>query len=253
MKFIKQIAQRLNPDLHIPGADSPPSSPAPLRKAKSSSSLLVTEKRKGISTPPSNSSLRKKASSMFLARGPNVQDFATWGDSPTTLVATTSATTTTPILGKARYSSGPALSSAATSTRTRGYSTQTSTRTSTITGTPDPRCSSPTLPAIAPTLPIATAMSSVRTSDKLQPYFPLAGQAKDGYSNAEEATATCYCGAVQLAFPVEGPGLISTFVCNCTDCRKITASMFASNFTIKDRCVTFSFFFLFPLSSVAYQ
>jgi hypothetical protein len=102
------------------------------------------------------------------------------------------------------------------------------------------------LPAIAPTLPIATAMSSVRTSDKLQPYFPLAGQAKDGYSNAEEATATCYCGAVQLAFPVEGPGLISTFVCNCTDCRKITASMFASNFTIKDRYVAFSFF-SFPL------
>ena len=26
MKFIKQIAQRLNPDLHIPGTDSPPPS-----------------------------------------------------------------------------------------------------------------------------------------------------------------------------------------------------------------------------------
>ncbi|RYN32098.1 hypothetical protein AA0112_g6287 [Alternaria arborescens] len=77
-------------------------------------------------------------------------------------------------------------------------------------------------------------MSSVRSPDKSVPYFPLAGQAKDGYSNAEEATATCYCGTVQLAFPVEGPGLVSTFVCNCTDCRKITASMFASNFTVKD-------------------
>ena len=55
-------------------------------------------------------------------------------------------------------------------------------------------------------------MSSVRSSDKSVPYFPLAGQAKDGYSNAEEATATCYCGTVQLAFPVEGPGLVSTFV-----------------------------------------
>ena len=32
--------------------------------------------------------------------------------------------------------------------------------------------------------------------------------------------------------PTEGPGLIDTFVCNCTDCRKITASMFASNFTV---------------------
>merc|ERR1712137_443455 len=108
------------------------------------------------------------------------------------------------------------------------------TRTSTITGTYEPRGSSPTLPAIATTLPIAIAMSSVRSSDKSVPYFPLAGQAKDGYSNAEEATATCYCGTVQLAFPVEGPGLVSTFVCNCTDCRKITTSMFASNFTVKD-------------------
>jgi len=33
---------------------------------------------------------------------------------------------------------------------------------------------------------------------------------------------------------VEGEGLVNTFVCNCTDCRKITASMFASNFTIRD-------------------
>ncbi|KAI4643406.1 uncharacterized protein J4E78_009875 [Alternaria triticimaculans] len=46
---------------------------------------------------------------------------------------------------------------------------------------------------------------SVSTSDKSVPYFPLAGQAKDGFSNNEEATATCFCGAVQLAFPVEGP------------------------------------------------
>ncbi|CAN9387040.1 unnamed protein product [Alternaria alternata] len=84
MKFIKQIAQRLNPDLHIPGTDSPPPSPSPIRKAKSSSTLLVTEQRKELSTPPSNSSLRKKASSMFLARGSNIQDFATWGDLPTT-------------------------------------------------------------------------------------------------------------------------------------------------------------------------
>lgn len=31
-------------------------------------------------------------------------------------------------------------------------------------------------------------------------YFPLAGAAQDGWSNDEEATATCFCGAVQLAF-----------------------------------------------------
>ena len=34
--------------------------------------------------------------------------------------------------------------------------------------------------------------------------------------------------------PTQGPGLIDTFVCNCTDCRKITASMFASNFIVAD-------------------
>lgn len=39
-----------------------------------------------------------------------------------------------------------------------------------------------------------------------QSYFPLAGAAQDGWSNDEEATATCFCGAVQLAFV----GTIST-------------------------------------------
>ncbi|TVY75766.1 hypothetical protein LSUE1_G006391 [Lachnellula suecica] len=70
------------------------------------------------------------------------------------------------------------------------------------------------------------------TADKTKPYFPLAGGASDGYSKDNSATATCFCGAVQLAFPTEGPGLLVTFVCNCTDCRKITASMFASNFIV---------------------
>lgn len=36
--------------------------------------------------------------------------------------------------------------------------------------------------------------------DKSKPYFPLAGQADDGWSTEDEATATCFCGAVQLAF-----------------------------------------------------
>ncbi|KAJ6127983.1 hypothetical protein N7471_009200 [Penicillium samsonianum] len=71
-------------------------------------------------------------------------------------------------------------------------------------------------------------------SEKSKPYLPLAGLANDGWSNENEATATCFCGAVQLAFPVQGAGLIDTFICNCTDCRKITASMFASNVTIAD-------------------
>jgi len=72
------------------------------------------------------------------------------------------------------------------------------------------------------------------TADKSVPYFPLAGGADDGWSKEDSATATCFCGVVQLAFPTQGPGLLSTFVCHCTDCRKITASMFASNFSVAD-------------------
>ncbi|KAL0580649.1 hypothetical protein V5O48_001379 [Marasmius crinis-equi] len=71
-------------------------------------------------------------------------------------------------------------------------------------------------------------------SDKSKPYIPLASLSNDGWSKEDEATATCFCGSVQLAFPTSGPGLVNSFVCNCTDCRKITASMFASNFTIED-------------------
>ncbi|KAJ7786705.1 hypothetical protein B0H14DRAFT_3583759 [Mycena olivaceomarginata] len=78
------------------------------------------------------------------------------------------------------------------------------------------------------TLPPAAHM------DKSKPYIPLPGGAADGWSTEGEATATCFCGAVQLKFVAQDPGLLSTFICNCTDCRKITASMFASNFTIAD-------------------
>ncbi|OBT85745.1 hypothetical protein VE02_05237 [Pseudogymnoascus sp. 03VT05] len=76
------------------------------------------------------------------------------------------------------------------------------------------------------------------TPDKSKPYFPLAGGANDGWSKDDSATATCFCGAVQLAFPTEAPGLTSTFICHCSDCRKITASMFASNFTVLDSHLT---------------
>lgn len=34
--------------------------------------------------------------------------------------------------------------------------------------------------------------------------------------------------------PTESPGLVDSFVCNCSDCHKITASMFASNFIVDD-------------------
>jgi hypothetical protein len=43
-----------------------------------------------------------------------------------------------------------------------------------------------------------TAMAA--NSDKSKPYIPLASLAHDGYSREDEATATCFCGAVQLAF-----------------------------------------------------
>lgn len=76
------------------------------------------------------------------------------------------------------------------------------------------------------------------TADKSKPYIPLSSSAGDGWSTPDSATATCFCGAVQISFPTQGPGLVSTFVCHCTDCRKITASMFASNFTIDDAYLT---------------
>jgi hypothetical protein len=79
----------------------------------------------------------------------------------------------------------------------------------------------------------ATAAEAA-AADKSKPYFPLAGAAEDGYSNDSECTATCFCGAVQLAFPVQGPGLVDVFICNCTDCHKLTASMFASNIIVDD-------------------
>jgi len=71
-------------------------------------------------------------------------------------------------------------------------------------------------------------------SDKSKPYFPHNSGTHDGWTKEDEATATCFCGTVQLIFPTQGPGLVSTFVCNCSDCRKITASMFASNFTVQN-------------------
>jgi|SRR5690242_3678567 len=46
----------------------------------------------------------------------------------------------------------------------------------------------------------ATSSASVRNADKSQPYIPRAGVATGGWSKEDEATATCFCGAVQLAF-----------------------------------------------------
>ncbi|EEU37743.1 uncharacterized protein NECHADRAFT_97966 [Fusarium vanettenii 77-13-4] len=71
-------------------------------------------------------------------------------------------------------------------------------------------------------------------ADGTRPFFPRAGLAQDGWSTEEEATATCYCGAVQLSFPLSKPGFDFAFVCHCSDCRKITASMFTTGFVILD-------------------
>ena len=68
--------------------------------------------------------------------------------------------------------------------------------------------------------------------EKPKCYFSLAGSANDGWSNKDSVTATCYCGTVQLAFPTQGPSLLSASICRCSDCREITASMLASNFSI---------------------
>jgi len=77
------------------------------------------------------------------------------------------------------------------------------------------------------------------SQDNSKPYIPLSGGASDGFSKDNEASATCFCGAVQLSFPTEKPGLVDTFICNCFDCRKITASMFASNFIVDDKYIRF--------------
>ncbi|GAC71961.1 hypothetical protein PANT_5d00148 [Moesziomyces antarcticus T-34] len=75
---------------------------------------------------------------------------------------------------------------------------------------------------------------AIASADKHKPIFPLM-IANDGFSEVGEekrASATCFCGNIQLSFPTVGPGFHGTFVCHCTDCRTVTASMFATNFTV---------------------
>ncbi|KAI9721655.1 MAG: hypothetical protein M1828_005023 [Chrysothrix sp. TS-e1954] len=54
---------------------------------------------------------------------------------------------------------------------------------------------------------------------------------------AERATATCFCGTVQIEVPVEGDDFVGSFICHCTDDHKIHASMFASNFIVKQSSI----------------
>ncbi|KAG9589702.1 hypothetical protein KCU77_g3545, partial [Aureobasidium melanogenum] len=64
--------------------------------------------------------------------------------------------------------------------------------------------------------------------------FPVIQLSNDGWSTDEEATATCFCGAVQLVLPLQKPGLINRHVCHCTDCRKIGSAFYQSNITVAD-------------------
>lgn len=89
-------------------------------------------------------------------------------------------------------------------------------------------------------------------------HIPLPSEGASGGQDNKTATATCFCGSVQLRFvrdrhhmrcktltrstnhsisklqPTTRPGLVDSFVCSCHDCRKITASMFASNFIVRE-------------------
>ncbi|THZ71332.1 hypothetical protein D6C85_05355 [Aureobasidium pullulans] len=62
--------------------------------------------------------------------------------------------------------------------------------------------------------------------------FPVVHLSDDGWSTEEEATATCFCGAVQLILPLQKPGLINRHICHCTDCRKIGSAFYQSNITV---------------------
>lgn len=52
-----------------------------------------------------------------------------------------------------------------------------------------------------------TAAQAEARADKTTPWIRLAGCADDGWSKEDEATATCYCGAVQLAFTSQRSGV----------------------------------------------
>ncbi|EGY21959.1 hypothetical protein VD0002_g8444 [Verticillium dahliae] len=71
------------------------------------------------------------------------------------------------------------------------------------------------------------------------PFIPLASLAQDGWSNDDEATATCLCGTVQFAFSTQEKHILNRFVCHCADCRKLSSSMFCSAFSVPEEAVRF--------------
>ncbi|KAF2167137.1 hypothetical protein M409DRAFT_36621 [Zasmidium cellare ATCC 36951] len=71
----------------------------------------------------------------------------------------------------------------------------------------------------------------------MSPNIPLPSDGARGEGTDHTATATCFCAAVQLSFPTEGPGLVTTLTCHCSDCHKISASMFTSVFIVSEDSV----------------
>ncbi|KAJ6461169.1 Mss4-like protein [Mycena vitilis] len=72
--------------------------------------------------------------------------------------------------------------------------------------------------------------------DKVAEIRVAAGEDENCSSDAE-ATATCFCGAVQLKFAIQGPGFLS-FICNCADCHKFSGTMFSVNFFVAETHLT---------------
>lgn len=52
----------------------------------------------------------------------------------------------------------------------------------------------------SPAYHFVTMAPATAPSDKSKPWIPLASKADDGWSRDGQATATCFCGAVQLVF-----------------------------------------------------
>ena len=75
---------------------------------------------------------------------------------------------------------------------------------------------------IIPTASRLTSIQNHLTPTTMTEKIVLPSEGAHGEQDGT-ATATCYCGAVQIEVPTEGEGLVDTFICHCTDCRKITA------------------------------
>lgn len=100
--------------------------------------------------------------------------------------------------------------------------------------------------------------ATMPTAQEAPEQYPLQGATNDGWNTDDEATATCQCGKVQMVVvrpalsrtgicayvsssqPLKKPGFVTTFVCHCSDCRKVSASAFATNLTTLDSHTRFT-------------